>query len=93
MLHIAVLRERKDNQNEQDILAGANDLRIGESLLGIEDEGADSAERSEVGQHGAGNVGAAVKPAVEPPGEKERADAAGDQHEEKAEKRDGQQAP
>lgn len=93
LLHIAVLRHGEDDQHEQDVLAGADDLCVGKTFFGIEDESTDPAECADIGKHGAGNVGAAIQPARETAGKAEAADGTGDKDEQEPENRDDEQAP
>ena len=54
-------------QHQHDILAGAQQLGIGKACLIVEDESADPAQGADIGQHGAGNVGAPHQKVLEPP--------------------------
>ena len=93
VLHVAVLGHREDDEHEQDVLARADELRVGKALLVVEDEGADAAERADVREHGARDVGAAVEPALKMAGEGDGADGARHKDQQEAEDRHGQQAP
>ena len=93
LLYVAVLGHREDDEHEHDVLARADDLRVGEALLGIEDEGADATERADVREHGTRDVGAAVEPARIMPGEEQAADGAWHEDQQEAEEQDDQQVP
>lgn len=56
-----ILGQGKAEQHQQDILAGGDDLAVGEAGLGVEDKGADAAQSAHVGDHRAHHISAAVE--------------------------------
>ena len=93
MFHVAVLGHGEDDEHEQYVLAGADELRVGKTLFVVKDEGTDAAERAEVGKHRTRDIGAAVEPARKFPCEEQGADGSQDKHEQKGKYRDRDEAP
>ena len=74
--HLADVRVRKDDEAKEQVLEGADELRVGEAFFIIQDESADAAERAEIREHGTRHVGAAIEVVGQPPREQQIADAA-----------------
>ena len=61
VLEVVILRHREDGEDKHQCLKDAHDLRVGKALLTVEDEGADAAERGDVGHHGVRKIRAAIE--------------------------------
>ena len=93
MLEIVILRHWKDGEDKHERLEDPHDLRVGKSLLAVENEGADTAEGRDVGHHGIGKVGAAVEGIVVLADKERPADDAREEDDEDAVDRDQGEIP
>ena len=88
---VVILGERETAQHEDEVLERDDELGVGKAGLAIEDKCAETAQRADVCEQGADNVGAAIKRFLVAAGKGAYADDAGNRGKDKTEGRKPQQ--